>query len=635
MTILDLTISGFGKFHNAHFDFSDGLNICYGKNEAGKSTVHTFIRSMLFGMEKRTSRVARDNYTKFEPWDDEGLYEGILRISYKNEIYRIERNFQKDQKRFQIINEKEGLPIASPELFMLKMLFGMTETSYTNTISIGQLKSATEAGMATELKRYINNLNSSGDISINTSSALEYLKSQKLAYEERLVPDAVIKYSSLLGEIKNLEKQISAPEYENTFPKINSLKEQSAKKALDNEKELSTLNQKNASYTNMFKANGFNSKEAIEDLRKTVLKMFNEYKLLIKKEKSFFNNIFRPILLSLSILLLLFHIFSLFCMYPNIINDINVFTYLNTYYKLYINSIFFSPIIIIAIFIFLFILLVFSIMSTIAHLDRKNSIEDLSYTLSEIYAHQLGDSELDDDTFNQFNLHLDDMNKMYLQKEEIEERMAILISEKKEIDAKEKEYYIALQKIQEYQFELDNKLKRVSDLKDTCDGLKKTIQTNDEINKEIEALNLSIETISELSSKIKSSFGVHLNKEASELLNGITNGIYDSISIDESLGVFLNTKDRLVPMDQVSSGTMDQIYLSLRLASANLIMANAEDRLPLLFDDSFVMYDDDRLKSVLIWLTKNIKSQIIIFTCHKRELEVSKSINIAHNIVMI
>ena len=50
MRFLDLYISGFGKFHNTSVSFEDGINIVYGKNEAGKSTIHTFIRGMLFGI---------------------------------------------------------------------------------------------------------------------------------------------------------------------------------------------------------------------------------------------------------------------------------------------------------------------------------------------------------------------------------------------------------------------------------------------------------------------------------------------------------------------------------------------------------------------------------------------------------
>ena len=70
----------------------------------------------------------------------------------------------------------------------------------------------------------------------------------------------------------------------------------------------------------------------------------------------------------------------------------------------------------------------------------------------------------------------------------------------------------------------------------------------------------------------------------------------------------MNTPTRLVPIDQVSSGTMDQIYLAVRLAAAKLVISD-RGTMPLIFDDSFVLYDDDRLKTALKWLAGAWDSQ--------------------------
>ncbi len=68
MRLLDLHIDGFGKFHDRDIAFEDGINVIYGKNEAGKSTLHTFIRGMLFGIEKQRGRASKnDLYSKYEP----------------------------------------------------------------------------------------------------------------------------------------------------------------------------------------------------------------------------------------------------------------------------------------------------------------------------------------------------------------------------------------------------------------------------------------------------------------------------------------------------------------------------------------------------------------------------------------
>ena len=87
-------------------------------------------------------------------------------------------------------------------------------------------------------------------------------------------------------------------------------------------------------------------------------------------------------------------------------------------------------------------------------------------------------------------------------------------------------------------------------------------------------------------------------------------------------------------MDQVSSGTMDQIYVALRLAAAKLLQEGKEE-MPLIFDDSFVLYDDDRLKSVLKWLAASCKGQILIFTCHQREAQMLTANQIPYTCISI
>ena len=109
MKLLELHIDGFGKFHDQTFVFHDGINVIYGKNEAGKSTLHTFIRSMLFGIERGRGRAAKnDLYSRFEPWENSGTYEGWLRQESGGTDYSLKQKFRKDNKNFRLINETLG-----------------------------------------------------------------------------------------------------------------------------------------------------------------------------------------------------------------------------------------------------------------------------------------------------------------------------------------------------------------------------------------------------------------------------------------------------------------------------------------------------------------------------------------------
>lgn len=241
MKLLELHIDGFGKFHDRTISFKDGINIIYGKNEAGKSTLHTFIRGMLFGIERGRGRAAKnDTYSKFEPWENSGTYEGWLRLEKDGTIYRIERRFRKDNKSLKVINETRGREEEATPAFMNELLGGLNETTYNNTISIGQLKSATEDGMVSELRNYIANMNTTGNISLNISKASTFLRLQKRALEANLIPDASREYTALLAEIRNVEAEISTPEFENQLASYQNMRSQ-VKSIIDNTQSERTI----------------------------------------------------------------------------------------------------------------------------------------------------------------------------------------------------------------------------------------------------------------------------------------------------------------------------------------------------------------------------------------------------------
>ena len=68
MVITELYIKNFGKFSDRRIRLHDGVQVISGENEYGKSTIHAFIRAMLFGMERGRGRAAaKDDFTRYEP----------------------------------------------------------------------------------------------------------------------------------------------------------------------------------------------------------------------------------------------------------------------------------------------------------------------------------------------------------------------------------------------------------------------------------------------------------------------------------------------------------------------------------------------------------------------------------------
>ena len=77
MKLRELKLKNFGKFHDKSIQLQDGINVICGENESGKTTIHTFIKAMLFGLERGRGRAsAKDTFSRYEPWEFGNYYSG-------------------------------------------------------------------------------------------------------------------------------------------------------------------------------------------------------------------------------------------------------------------------------------------------------------------------------------------------------------------------------------------------------------------------------------------------------------------------------------------------------------------------------------------------------------------------------
>lgn len=601
MRLLELHIDGFGKFHDRTISFNDGINIIYGKNEAGKSTLHTFIRGMLFGIERGRGRAAKnDLYTKYEPWENSGTYEGWLRLEKDGTIYRIERRFRKENKSLKIINETKGLEEEATPAFVSSLLDGLTETMYNNTISIGQLKSATEDGMVTELKNYIANMNTTGNISLNITKATAFLRNQKRSLEAGLIPEASREFTSLLAEIRNVETEIAGPEYENQLAAYQNMRTQ-VKGLIDNtQTQKKDLDEKLANGKKVLSDNGFTDRASVDAMSSDAERLYSEYNTLNGE----CNKKSRKVLSGLTAVLGVAGLGA-----AATLGYFNLTAYLPVCGAAATAAVIF------------FIISLF-----ILQKDKEyhRLFDNTSSELGALLARHLGDSAVSEDAMNAFRARMGEFSKLCDMVTQSEAEIRKFLEDLSNLQTKQAGCSEMIEKQQRTQWELEKKLEHLSNCKNKAKALKRTLAENDRIHDEIVAIDLAQETMADLSSSIRDSFGLYLNKEASQYITGITGGIYDSMSIDENLNVFLNTKTKLVPLENVSSGTMDQVYLALRLAAAKLLQGSGSG-FPLIFDDSFTQYDDERLKTALEWLASAYGGQIIIFTCHRREAQMLRA----------
>ena len=147
---------------------------------------------------------------------------------------------------------------------------------------------------------------------------------------------------------------------------------------------------------------------------------------------------------------------------------------------------------------------------------------------------------------------------------------------------------------------------------------------------DIQALELAAQEITRISQSFYEDMQDELNAEISRYVSLFTAGVYDSVRFNEQGQLQILTEGREVRPELLSRGTLEQIYLALRLAVGNVV--TKEEPLPILLDEAFAMYDDDRLAQTLQTLS-TLQNQIFLFTCQKREVEMLRKLKLDYNLI--
>ncbi|WP_411680755.1 AAA family ATPase [Clostridium thailandense] len=186
--------------------------------------------------------------------------------------------------------------------------------------------------------------------------------------------------------------------------------------------------------------------------------------------------------------------------------------------------------------------------------------------------------------------------------------------------------------IEEQILELQKKIKT------PCKNLSQVQEEIDEIEKEVEekqnyfdCLKIAAEVMEEASDEMRQSFGPELNKKTSGIFKSLTNGKYGNILVTKDYDISIQSGIHYREWKYLSNGTVDQAYLSLRLAIAELI-SDRNVILPLFLDDVMIQYDDERMDAALKFISDYAKEkgqefQMLLFTCHQNIIDNSKMYN--------
>ncbi|BFL72538.1 AAA family ATPase [Anaerococcus nagyae] len=589
VSIKKLYLTSFGQFENTSIDLESGFNLIYGKNESGKSTITSFIEGILYGFDEG-SRVRHFNKKQeiYRPINSY-KYAGYAIFSKDGVDYRVSRNFDDGAYEIYDFSINEVMKVKESNLnYPGEFLLGLEYELYKNLITAFQRQETSENSRNKIRELLINK----DDYNFSANDALNFLDN-KLANIGTM--RAYTKpYAKTINEIDELSKKILdlkslRSSYYNDFKKLDKNRNNIEKKTriLKDLRKDRDAYRENIAYKNLEDEIKYQNELNYVNAELDKYKNYEPYDEVKEVDTNKTSHIGFYILICL------------------------ILVFLGIYTKQY----------------YLFTLAI--ILPLISILIDKNS--------------NISSSE---DTLN-YKRDEDYLEYMRLskEKEKIEEILRVLQNQDKtkshenimaikDLDINETENKIRkleneLESLNKINIDLEKKLasaeEKLQKEVDLTDRLHKLETNLKDMEEEIEAINIAKSYISEImedASKNSNNF----ESEVSQIINTISKGKYDKIFYDKEFNPQIIRDDGIkLDIDKLSTGFYDQLNFALKFSINEATLDNF-----LIFDDAFINYDLDRLRSALFYLLdESYNRQIIYFTCHKREEEIlySEAIN--------
>lgn len=645
MKIEKVQINAFGNLENKQIELDENINIIKGKNESGKSTFLKFIVDMFYGISKNKRGKEFSDYDRYKPWNNE---EFSGKITYKldnGKKYEVFRDFNK--KNPKIYNE-EGEDI-SKEYTIDKVVGSkffteqtkIEENTFLSTFAACQTEVKLEKQEQNVLVQKLANLAGTGEDNVSYKKALEKLNKKQV--EEigtlrttgrpmNLVKEEQFKLQDEIGELETYkEERYIIDENKNTLER----------KVQENEQELEILKQIKRLYENRkieeqkleIQQTLINSDEEkiqkLESEKKEIELECQEIENNInkksenkagKKQKTKIKNIIMLLIFIIGIAL------GISCMQ-----------------KIGVVIIAFSIAAVMAGLL---------IMSAIKSKKENKKIQEINEQ-KKLAEKQL---ELSKNEIEKLNAQIEMLNKTKEEKiiEIQNQKQKININLQEKLQEIENEYKISniqvdsnisykIENLQEelnknklalHKLELDKnsimpKLEKLASMEEQLQELnEKEIM----LKNENEAIELAKEVLETAYIKMKENVTPKFTENLSKNIEKISNGKYQKVKINDEEGIIVEKQNgEYVSAEKLSVGTIEQLYLSLRFGAISEL---SEESMPIILDEAFAYYDEERLKNILTYINKEYKNnQIIIFTCTNREIEILDKEEIKYNLV--
>ena len=652
MKINKIKINSYGKLKEKEIKLKDGINIIYGKNESGKSTLLNFIVNSFYGISKNKKGKEYSDVEKYTPWLGEefsGKLEYELNNKNKYEIYRdfkkknpkiFNENMEDISKEFNIDKSKGN------EFFYEQTK--VDEELFLSTVVVGQQEVKLGKQEQNILVQKIANLVGTGDDNVSYKRAIDRINRRLLdeigTQRSREKPINIIN-----KKIEDLEKKKQELEkYEDIKYEIeenkNKLEEEISDLNNKNNllKEIKIIKEKEKIEKEKIKIKENIKKENIEKIKlikEKINKIKNENKNIfeINNEKTKNNKKINNEKNKLNKKIIIVFIFLLI---------INFLQFIFIKNKL-INYIFLLTVPMTLIYFIISKNKLNKKIKKQKNIDENNlkNIEKINLEINnlnnEINLLEKNNNNLEKEINNlksnlnlKINLEKEKIKNKYLNKIEKSEIINFINLENINYEIEKSQNEINNKKIRSHTLELDQK--NIEPKLDNLSKIEEELVNNNERMSTLNKLNLSFELAKEILAEsyeeMRNTVTPKFTQELSKNISEITEKKYSKIMFNDEQGLIVELESgNYVPASKLSIGTIDQLYLSLRLS---MIDELSEENLPIILDEAFAYYDTERLTNILKYLDEKYKThQIILFTCTNREKEILEKIKVPYNLI--
>lgn len=674
MKIKNIKINSFGNLQDKEIDLSDNINIIYGKNEAGKSTLLKFITNMFYGTSKNKKGRMFSDFDRYKPWGRED-FSGKIKYELDNgEQFEVFREFaKKNPKVYNSSMEDISKQFPIDKSLGNQFFYEQTkvdEQAFLSTIASMQQEVKLDKNSQNSLIQKMANLAGTGEDNVSYKKAIDKLYKKQLdevgTYRSTGKPiniaqgklnDLKNKKHELLG-YKNLkydfeenkvaiEEEISQDELKLEI--LKKMQKINKDEALEHEKlhynvdlikkdemeVLELINEKN----HILEDYGIESEEVlvkdyndkINSLEPIERKKFTARKVEIKKYILF------------TIIVILINVLLFVLLKDNLLKFVGLIGF---------------PIIIIMYFIEKNRCKTEQIIkqnkeelskkveeNKKLQLFEKNKqvLEEINIVNAKIEVFEKDKREqlkIMDETKERIkslkDIEKEKLKNTYRNKIDIYEINKLVNFEDTESKIEEIRNDINDKKLELHRIELskNNIMPQLEDLALIEEELVSTEEEYEGLMKKNNSMIVAKQALEDAYEKMKKDVTPRFTNSLSDNIAKISNNKYNRVSINDENGMMVELQSgEYVPAERLSLGTIDQLYLSLRLSMNTEV---SSENMPVILDEAFAYYDDERLENILKFLAENYRDkQIIILTCTSREEEIYNKLGYTFNKVRL